>query len=195
MRLMMQSLLAERFKLVVRTETRQLPVLALVLARPGKMGPQLRSHPSDGPPCSTTTTPSQSLPEPTPARPSTVSDGFPTICGDIVNAGVASAPGHLRLGARNVPIGLLAAHLNGMLMGNLDRPVQDRTGLTGTFDFVLEWSGVPPAGGTPSANMQPEDAGTTLLEALTEQLGLKLVSAKGPVEVLVVDHVERPSEN
>ncbi len=190
MRLMMQSLLAERFKLAVHTETRQLPVLALVLARPGKIGPRLRPHPSDGPPCSATIM-SQSLPEPMPARPPTVSGGFPTICGDVMSTGVASSPSHIRLGARNVPIALLAGRLNGMLMGNLDRPVLDRTGLIGTFDFVLEWGGEPP----PGSNLPPDASTVTLLEALTDQLGLKLISAKGPVDVLVIDHVEQPSEN
>jgi uncharacterized protein (TIGR03435 family) len=75
----------------------------------------------------------------------------------------------------------------------VDRPVLDRTGLTGTFDFSLEWSLAPdPA---QPVGPQPEDAGPTFLEALQEQLGLKLKSAKGPVDVLVIDHVEHPTEN
>ena len=70
----------------------------------------------------------------------------------------------------------------------MDRPVLDRTGLTGTFDFSLEWSLAPDPRQPPDA--QPEDSGPTFLEALQEQLGLKLKSAKGPVDVLVIDHVE-----
>ena len=75
----------------------------------------------------------------------------------------------------------------------VDRPVLDRTGLTRTFDFSLEWSLAPDPRQSPDA--QPEDSGPTFLEALQEQLGLKLKSAKGPVDVLVIDHVEHPTEN
>jgi len=71
MRLMMQSLLADRFKLVVHTESRQLPMFALVLDKPGKMGPQLRAH-SDDPPCA----PSDSL-----APLAKVVGGYPAMCG------------------------------------------------------------------------------------------------------------------
>ena len=83
----------------------------------------------------------------------------------------------------------------------LGRPVTDETGLKGYYDFRLEWTpdepaGPPgvglPAGGTP----QPADrSGPSIFTALQEQLGLKVETRKGPVEVLVIDHVESPSEN
>ena len=80
-------------------------------------------------------------------------------------------------------------------MGRLDRPVIDRTGLGGNFDFALEWSdepdGVPLAG----ADLHPDPPGPPFVEAVKEQLGLKLESQKGPAEVLILDHVEHPSEN
>jgi uncharacterized protein (TIGR03435 family) len=75
----------------------------------------------------------------------------------------------------------------------VDRPVLDRTGLTGSFDFSLEWSLAPDPAQPPDS--QPADTGPTFLEALQEQLGLKLKSARGPVDVLVIDHVEHPTEN
>ena len=81
----------------------------------------------------------------------------------------------------------------------LDRPVVDETGIAGAFDFTLKWTpdesqfsrlGIfyrPPA---EDSSLQPP-----LFEAIQEQLGLKLVAAKGPVDVIVVDHIERPTAN
>jgi uncharacterized protein (TIGR03435 family) len=89
-------------------------------------------------------------------------------------------------------MGRIAGFLTNPFTG-VDRPVFDRTGLTGTFDFSLEWSLAPDSAQPLSS--QPEDTGPTFLEALQEQLGLKLKSTKGPVDVLVVDHVEQPSED
>ena len=75
----------------------------------------------------------------------------------------------------------------------VDRPVFDRTGLTGTFDLSLQWSLAPDPAQAPDS--QPADIGPTFLEALQEQLGLKLKSATGLVDVLVIDRIEHPSEN
>ena len=87
-------------------------------------------------------------------------------------------------------IGRIAGFLTTPFTG-VDRPVLDRTGLTGTFDFSLEWSLAPDSAEPLGA--QAEDTGPTFLVALQEQLGLKLKSTKGPVDVLVIDHVERPT--
>jgi uncharacterized protein (TIGR03435 family) len=65
------------------------------------------------------------------------------------------------------------------------------TGLNGTFDFSLEWSLAPDS--AQPLGSQPEDPGPTFLEALQQQLGLKLKSTKGRVDVLVIDHVEHPT--
>lgn len=77
----------------------------------------------------------------------------------------------------------------------LDRPVTDQTGLKGRFDFDLEWmpdetqfGGQGPWGGA-------ETTKPDLFAAVQQQLGLKLEATKGPVEVLIIDHVERPSAN
>jgi uncharacterized protein (TIGR03435 family) len=68
--------------------------------------------------------------------------------------------------------------------GNVERVVVDRTGLAGSFDVELDWSADQPDSDKPS-----------LVAAVQEQLGLKLEAERGPVEVIVIDHVERPSPN
>jgi len=187
LRLMMQTLLADRFKLSAHYETQQLPVLALVLATPGKTGPQLRPH-RDDTPCSTTGPqfPSKSQ------SPVLLPDGLPADCSDIV--GLPSSAGHHRVGARNVSMALLANWLP--QMGNLDRAVVDKTGLSGTFDLKFGWQSQQPSSpaASPQQSRLPEPR-SDFLEDLKEQLGLKLESQTGPVPLLVIDHVEKPSEN
>jgi uncharacterized protein (TIGR03435 family) len=190
MRLMMQALLADRFKLSVHAETRQLPIFALVLVTPGKLGPQLQPYP-DGSPCdSSTPTGTSTVLQ---SSPATVAGGFPAICGGY--AGMEpSVPGRLRTGARNVTIQIIADQIPALGSG-VDRPVLDKTGLTGMFDFVMEFT--PQINGPlpPGANFQPDESGPTFLEALKEQLGLKLDKQTGPVDVFVADHIEQLSEN
>ena len=186
MRLMMQSLLAERFNLKIHFETQEVPVMALTLDKPGKLGPNLHPH-SEGPPCSDF----QSLGAARdPAQPR---DAFPPQC-DITMA--TFKPGSIaRMGARNTTPMLLARDVS--LSGEVDRPVVDRTGLTGTFDYVMEYVGRmpgPPAPGTDSTAAS-DLQGPSYLQAVREQLGLKLVPARAPIQTIVIDHVERPSEN
>jgi uncharacterized protein (TIGR03435 family) len=91
-----------------------------------------------------------------------------------------------------VPLVLFAAHLGEM--GQFDRPILDQTGLSGTFDFVLEW-GPDPASGS-AAPEDHDDRQTNLQEALRDQLGLKLERQRAPVDVLLIDHLDRqPAEN
>ena len=174
MRLMMQSVLADRFKLAVHFETRQMPMFALVLEKPGKTGPQLKPH-IDDPPCAGFTS------------PRVEDDGWNTPCGGL---GASSISGRMRMGSRNLTMGQIADFLP--VIGTLDRPVLDRTGLTGSFDLRIEFT--PELNGAPP-NFQPDPSGPTFLEALQEQLGLKLVQQTGPVDVLIIDHVEEPSPN
>ena len=193
-RLMMQSLLADRFKLTRHTERRTKPVFNLMLSKVGTTGPQLHSHAADDS-CATASTPQTPGAAPPAERsaPSSTSGlQLPPIpCGSIGPV-PASAPGWARLVGRAVTIPRLAGFLTNPFTA-VDRPVLDRTGVDGTFDFSLEWSPAPdsaqPIGPPPVAT------GPTFLEALQEQLGLKLISTTGPVEVLVIDHVERPSQN
>jgi uncharacterized protein (TIGR03435 family) len=189
MRLMMQSLLADRFKLAFHRETKQVPVYGLVLVKPGKTGPQLLAHPADSG-CSNAI-PQQSASGSEPPPPATTGR-FPSTCGGIVGV-PPSAPGRLSLGARNVTIGLIATAFSGAET-NVDRPIVDRTGLSGTFDFALEFS-PDPSSVPPGASFQPDASGPTFMQALKEQLGLKLEPQKSPIDVVIVDHVEHPSEN
>lgn len=95
-------------------------------------------------------------------------------------------------GARNVSMNQLANHIAVTPAANLDRPVVDETGLTGNFDFVMNFGGPTPV--APDVT-QPVDAGPTFLEALKDQLGLKLDSGTGPVESMMIDDVEEPTPN
>ena len=193
MRLMMQSLLADRFKLITHSKRQTKPVFNLVLAKAGKTGPQLQAHSDEGS-CSAASTPrapGDSPPAVLSPPSSTSGLQLPSIpCGSIGPI-PASVPGRGRLGGRSVTMGRLAGFLTNPFTG-VDRPVIDRTGLTGTFDFSIEWAlATEPA----QLGSQPADTEPTLLQALQEQLGLKLKSTTGPVNVLVIDHVERPTED
>jgi uncharacterized protein (TIGR03435 family) len=187
-RMMMQSLLADRFKLAVHTETRELPEYALDLVKPGKTGPQLQAYSANAP-C--TSTPTTYLPgnQTQLSGPS----GFPTYCGGVGFA-QASVPGRARLGGQNVTMAFIASSFTIPFLG-LDRPVVDRTGLSGNFDFVIEFTPQVDAPLPAGVNFEPDPAGPTFQEALKEQAGLKLDAATGPVDVVVFDHAEAPTEN
>jgi len=174
MRLMMQALLADRFKLAVHFETQESPVLALVMVKPGKLGPKLRPH-AEGPACDAAPAPGV----------------FPPKC---YLMAMTWKSGRMPMGgSRDTTMALIADALPGM--GRLARPVVDRTGLSGRFDFTLEW--LPDTDSIPAAERAPipDTQGPSFQEALREQLGLKLEATKAPLQILVVDRVERPSEN
>ena len=184
MRLMLQSLLADRFNLAIHFETREVPALALLLDKPGKTGPKLRPH-SEGIPCDA------KLPQPEPGAPAKPNDVFPIICNTQM---LESRPSHtVLLGSRNTTIGRIAAALPDL--GRLGRPVVDETGLTGTFDFTLEWTPETDHEVPPGTAIAPEPEAPSFMEALNEQLGLKLKPGKASLPVPIVDHVDRPSEN
>lgn len=190
MRLMMRALLADRFKLAVHYETHDLPVFAYVLAKPGKPGPQLQPHPADAP-CPTR----RRQPLLPPRRPRRHKP-WPAVSRRCAMASPAcdpSVPGRVRLGGRNVTISFLADSLSAA--SQLDRLKIDQTGLTRTFDFTLEYTPELRGPLPPGSDFQPDSSGPSFEEALQEQLGIKLKSEKGPVKVLVLDHVEHPSEN
>jgi len=183
MRLMMQSLLAERFKLAVHMGSEETPVFGLEVAKPGKLGPKLRVHPADGPPCSNDI-PSAPKPGET-AAPQMVEGGFPAICGGAA-ALPGTAHGHIEMGFRNVPLALIASQMQGF--GGLDRPVVDMTGLDGKYDFAMSYTRQLPPDVTPPADWDTE--GVSFQQALLEQTGLKLVPSKHAVEVVLIDHIE-----
>ena len=190
MRLMMQALLADRFKLAVHFESREGPVLVLTLVKPGQTGPKLRPH-AEGPACPD----SFEMAAPfAPIPPRKAGDVFPSVCG---YAQLQGTPDGMLVGSRNTTMGLIASDISsyGSLAGEVDKPVVDQTGLTGRFDFTLD---LPPRFFNifPNPdNPPPDPQGASFLKAVREQLGLRLVSSKGAIRTLVIDHVERPSEN
>jgi uncharacterized protein (TIGR03435 family) len=186
-RLMMQSLLEERFGLKVHVETSTVPVFALMLAKPGKPGPNLIPH-AQGPPCLASDTP----------QPSALKPVFPEVCG--VYSLSRNADGNTQWGSRNTTLALVAASIPSL--GALGSPVVDQTGLTGNYDISVEFSmeATRNAMRATSASASPDAAaesqpGIAFLDAVREQLGLKLESTQAPVQMLVVDHIEPPSEN
>ncbi len=190
MRLMMQSLLADRFKLVIHFERRNERVFALRLVRPGKLGPQLRAR-ADGPPCSVPASRSGAAPSADSSTPADGSAAFPFLCGQY---SLMPEPNHMLLwGSRDVSMARLATWIPITPPRNLGRTVVDQTGLQGNFDFTLEWQWIPDEDN--GTDTQPGPRGPTLAEAVKEQLGLNLQPTIAPVDVLVVDHVEMPSPN
>jgi uncharacterized protein (TIGR03435 family) len=183
LRLMMQSLLAERFKLVVHSETHDVPVVALMLAEPGKLGFRLRPH-SQGPPCDAQIPPvDRNSPK--------IPDVWMPICGstqmiDWTNNTVI-------LGSRNAAMAVLAAYVPTLV--EIDRPIIDQTGLTGSFDFELNFTPPWRMPKEQGADPQLDLTGPTFLEALKDQLGLKLKPTRAVVQTLVIDHIEQPSPN
>lgn len=187
MPLLVQSLLLDRFQLKIHHETKDLPVYALVLAnKDGKLGPQL--IPSKEGSC-TPFDPSKPLPPPgrDPGKPPAMG------CGGMFM-------GLDRLGATSITIDRMIPMLSRML----GRTVIDKTGLTGKYDAQMQWTPDPaqlqqmaPPGGLPPNMPAPQidPNGPSLFTALQEQLGLKLESQKGPVDIVVIDSVEKPSEN
>ena len=179
MRLMMQSLLADRFELMIHFETQVVPVLVMTLATPGKLKPGLRLH-VDGPPCDVVASYSPG---------STVSfDMFP--CN--VYMALNKTDQAVLAGARNTTVQLMAAFFSNV--GHL-RPIVDRTGLSGKIDFSMEYTPDKHGDLESVVNAQTELPGTTFLEAIKDQLGLNLKPDKAPLAIPVVDHIEMPSQN
>ena len=193
MRLMMRSLLTDRFRLRVHTERRTKPAFNLVLVSAGKIGPQLRRSTDDaecvGLPAGRSV---GALPTLRPTEPTSKSGlQLPAIrCGSIGQVS-ASAPDKGRIGGRKVSMERIAEFLTNPFTG-VDRPVLDRTGLSGTFDFTLEWSPESVSAGAPD---QATAVGPNFFEALRSQLGLKLVATTASTDTLIIDSIERPDEN
>jgi uncharacterized protein (TIGR03435 family) len=178
-RSMLQTLLADRFKLAVHRERREVPGYALVIARKdGRLGPHLQPTPK--------------------VCTDWIAGGrqggdVPMILGDLpCGRGVMSA---YVMRQTRVPLSQLA----NLLSPRVERPVEDRTGLTGMYAFDLRWaadssSSVGATGGLPST-ATPDNLPTSIFTAVEEQLGLKLEAIKSSAEFLIVDHVERPTPN
>jgi len=177
MLLMVRALLADRFKLAVHTETREIPIYALVMARSdGRPGPQLRPAAVD---CAAifAAARGRGAPPPAPAPP-----------GDRPTCGMRTVPGRMMAGGYALPD--VARNLSNFT----GRMVVDKTGLTGTFDLDLTWTPDQiPQGPVPPGAPAIDANGPSIFTAVQEQLGLKLDSQRGPVEVLVIDRAEQPT--
>jgi len=175
MRLMIQTLLEDRFQLLIHHESRSLPVYHLVATSKGG----IKLQPSKKGSCLER----NSDPVPTPG-PSTK-----TYCG-----GSEWSPQSL------IGNAITTQQFTTMLGNILQRPVIDETGFTATFDVRLSWipdqmtPGLMAPGVTPRPLPSPNSEGPTIFTALAD-LGLRLQAAKGPVDIIVIDRAERPSAN
>jgi len=166
-----RQLLVDRFKLVVHRETRESRIYHLMLARAdGRLGPKLKRSDID--------------------------------CSDLNAPAAKDDDGTSRCGFRRLPgratgRATMKDFANRFAAQAVDdrRPVEDHTGLAGTFDFDIEWTPILPipADAPPAPPVDPQ--GPPLFTALREQLGLKLEPARQQIDIVVVDHAERPTEN
>lgn len=168
---MLQKLLADRFALKAHRETRELSVYTLVIAKNGSKLTEAKAGDT----------------YPNGFRGS---DGHPFL-GGVTMSGTAEG---ITMTGQATSVSYLAQQLS----QQVKRIVVDRTGLTGNFDFKFQFmpenfarSAAPAESGMPA----PDPGGTSIFTAVQEQLGLKLESGKAPIEVIVIDHVERPSGN
>jgi uncharacterized protein (TIGR03435 family) len=145
-----QSLLADRFKLVIHRETKELPIYVLLV---GKGGSKVQ-----------------------------LTKG---------NAGPGMGGARGRINARQVSMAMFAGRL-GLMLGC---SVVDRTDLTGEYDILLEWNQDPYVAPTGLDAAPPESFGPSVFTALREQLGLQLKAERGPVPIILIDSIEKASEN
>jgi len=179
---MLRTLLAERFKLRTHVVTRQVPVYAITVARSdGRLGPNLKPT---SPECVATLAGRQPGERP-PLPPPGAADIVAPTCG-LNWVGGGSAGRRLSWG------GTTMAGLVNYLKAEFDGPVEDRTGLSGNFDVILEYEStvLQRAGRAPVGD--PSTA-PTLRDALQNQLGLKVEKSTGPLAITVIDAIERPS--
>jgi bla regulator protein blaR1 len=183
MTLMLRSLLIDRFKLAAHRETRELPIYALVRLQPDRLGPRLEPSTVD---CEKLIAERMAAARAggTLAAPPPDVNGRPT-CG--IRGGFGTLAGN------GFPLNQLASTL-AQLVG---RTVIDRSGLTGTWGFDLKFAIDPnqlPFAPPPGQAPPPADPDSpSIFKAVEEQLGLKLESTKGPVDMVIVDRLERPT--
>jgi uncharacterized protein (TIGR03435 family) len=172
---MLRALLEDRFKLRIHRETREVPVYVLTVVKSGSKLQQFKE--GSCPPIDLTKPPSPPTPGQTPGCTSMIS-------------GSAKGPNMARVFIQAATVDEFSKALGFVLA----RPIINKSGIAGLFDFRLEYAIDETTGGTRVAPAE-EPAGPSIFTAIQEQLGLKLDSAKGPGGRLVIDSVERPSEN
>jgi uncharacterized protein (TIGR03435 family) len=179
---MLQALIRDRFRFAAHRESREMPIYALSAVRNGSKLPESTGN------CVVALPNSPPPPPPAPGQPP------PVLCGGFLMDGS-------RLEGRKISMAQLTSALSNML----GRSVIDKTGYNGIFDVHLEFTpeGIAPLGGGgfgspggPAADAGgPDSPGPSIFTAIQQQLGLRLESAKGPVEILVIDHAEKPDAN
>jgi uncharacterized protein (TIGR03435 family) len=183
---MLRTLLAERFQLKVRTATRQLPAYILMHARNDRrLGPQIRPTQADCRAGARVMTREELM--------AVAKEGWPP-CGQVVTISflTTSSDGTAGSKIRVRRSGVTMADFATFLQGQVGRPVVDRTGLDGLFDVEYSFAAQPPGRSNElaaGANVPP------ILVAIEEQLGLKLESQRTQVAVLIVQSVDRPTQN
>ena len=179
---MVRALLADRFKLRAHLERREMPVYALVVVHDGRLGPGMKP---------TTVNCAQLRSD---GRAATGRPGqFPVCASRLTASGVANGTLALEMGEGGMSIPAFIANL---YLSGVDRLVIDRTGLTGDFDFLLQFA--PPgslAAASSDPGRAPLDDAPPLFDALQRQLGLKLQSERALVDVLVIDSIDQPTPN
>lgn len=198
-RQMLQNLLAERFKMVIHKETKEVPVYEML---EGKSGVKMKESPKETAAAADAPPPGGSVRDPGP--PKLGKDGLPQLPPGAPKGAMMMmmGPKGARMQANHLTTGKLAD----MLSNNLGRPVLDKTGLTGEYDVTLDFSPeglglmrgmpMPPPGKGGPEGEHDGDTGPNLMTAVQEQLGLKLESRKGAVDLIVVDSMEKtPTEN
>jgi len=194
---MWQNLLKERFGMVVHHESKEFPVDELTIAKGGS-----RLKETDLPPGAESFTPAA-------GPPKLDKNGFPEMNGSGLITMINMSPNSTSPSAHTVGKGLSSSEIANRLAGLLRRPVVDKTGLTGKYDFTLEYTPdlqgmtlLPPPGGGPGPTPGAASPGiasdppASIPSAVEKQLGLKLTSTKGKLDVIVVDRAEKvPTEN
>ncbi len=220
-RVMWQNLLADRFGLTLHHQSKIFQVEEMQIAKAGKLKETTldpntpESQPPAAPPAGAIVTgPGRGAAPGTPppqglqpfSPPKMDKNGVPELSAPglimMMTVGQAGPIAHMVGKAQTI------AQLAGMVGNELDRPVVDKTGLTGKYDFVLEFApdptrfrlppgAAPPPGPGPGADPAATDpTGLTIVGALQQQLGLRLVSTKAPLDTLIIDHAEKvPTDN
>ncbi len=170
LRAMLQSMLVGRFKLAVHRETKEIPIYEMTVARNGpKFKPSEASELAD------------------------IRQKHPDAVNMIALGGAIVASGANR--EQQMIFGVTMPAFCRFLSNLVGRPIQDKTGLTGRYAIIYRMELSPPLQESASTTAPPGDLSSQIFSIVQDQLGLQLRAAKGMVELLVIDHVERPSEN
>jgi uncharacterized protein (TIGR03435 family) len=171
LRLMLQSLLADRFQLKIHREPKELSIYSLIPAKGAACGPGIVEAPEGD--CAATASPQAAA-----------ANG--TICGVVnINPNAGWIRGH------RARVSQLADRLTTLL----GRTVVDKTGLSGIYDINLTWTPEPGLDGSAPTPANTDSSAPALATALQQQLGVKLVSGKGPVEAIVIDSAAKATPN